>query len=113
MRRFLQMLIVVPAAFLLIVFAIANHHDVKVSLDPFARIDDATLSVHAPLFVVLIVAAMLGVVVGGIATWFSQGKHRRSEREARGEVDRLRRERSAASAGEPPRDNRPSLPAGG
>ncbi|MBV8564699.1 MAG: LapA family protein, partial [Methylobacteriaceae bacterium] len=41
---------------------------------------------------VLFAALMLGVLVGGIASWLSQGKHRRAARQYRAEAARLRAE---------------------
>jgi len=64
---------------ILVVFAVANRHLVTVSFDPF---DSAfpTVAVTMPLFAVIIVALLLGVVAGGIATWFRQGHWRRAAR---------------------------------
>jgi uncharacterized membrane protein len=42
------------------------------------------------LFIVLIVAIVVGVLLGGFFTWLSQGRHRRALRESRAEAARLR-----------------------
>ena len=78
MFRFLKVLILILLAIVLLGFAFANHHEVTVSFDPFASTDSAAFSITAPLFAVVIVAAMLGVVAGALATWVSQGRHRRA-----------------------------------
>src|SRR5580700_11219483 len=83
MFRFLKVLILI-----LLGFAFANHHEVTVSFDPFASTDSAAFSIAAPLFAVVIVAAMLGVVAGALAAWVSQGRHRRSSRQRRGEGEK-------------------------
>lgn len=81
-----------PAAFVLLVFAVANRHSVKVSLDPFGGAEAVGLSFSAPLFVVMIGAAMFGVLCGGVASWIAHGKYRKAARSARTETARLRAE---------------------
>ena len=56
------------------------------------------------MFVVLYVVLLIGVLAGGIATWFAQGHHRRGEkhwrREAQsltGELEKLRKTQRSPS----------------
>jgi len=106
MRKFFTALIVIPLALLFIVFAVANRHFVTVSFDPFnAR--DPSIAIALPLFAVIILVAMLGVVAGGIATWIRQGYWRRSARQyeaearqARAELADLRASTTAPAAGD-------------
>jgi len=79
-------------------FAFANRHFVTVSFDPFAGGDIPAFAIHAPLFAVLILAAMVGVVFGGAATWLAQGRRRKAARLARSEAERLRAEVQALKA---------------
>ena len=79
MRKFLTALIVIPVALILVTFAVANRHDVRVSFDPFMA-NDPALSVTRPLFLILILVAALGVVAGGCAVWFGQRHWRRAAR---------------------------------
>jgi predicted ribosomally synthesized peptide with SipW-like signal peptide len=80
MRRFLiTWLIVIPLAVIFVVFAVANRHFVTVSFDPFNS-SAPSVSVSVPLFVLIIVVAILGVIAGGSAAWFSQRHWRRSAR---------------------------------
>jgi uncharacterized integral membrane protein len=104
MRKFLTALVVVPVAILFIVFAVANRHPVTVSFDPFNS-SDPSIGATLPLFVVLIVVAILGVVAGGTATWIGQRHWRRAARQheadarrARGELVDLRAEMATARA---------------
>jgi uncharacterized integral membrane protein len=78
-RRIVNGLIFIPLAVIFIVFAVANRHLVTVSFDPF---DSATPSVAVtlPLFAVIIVVLVLGVVAGGVASWFQQRHWRRAAR---------------------------------
>jgi uncharacterized integral membrane protein len=80
MRKFFTALIVIPLGLIFIVFAVANRHLVTVSFDPFNS-TDPSIAVTLPLFVVIILVAILGVVAGGIATWFRQRRWRRAARQ--------------------------------
>ena len=96
MKNFLKLLVLAPIAALLLTFAFANRHIVTVSFDPFAEGDIAAFAITAPLFVILILTMMLGVVAGGAATWFAQGKYRKAARQNRAEAERLRNEAQMA-----------------
>ena len=106
MRKFFTALIVIPLALLFVVFAVANRHFVTVSFDPFnAR--DPSIAIALPLFAVIILVAMLGVLAGGAATWIRQGYWRRSARQyeagarqARAELADLRASTTAPAAGD-------------
>ncbi len=98
MVRFLKLVVVVPIAIALLAFAFANRHIVTVSFDPFPSGDVPAFAISLPLFVVLILTAILGVVAGGVAVWFAQGRHRRAARRARVEADRWRAEAEAGRA---------------
>ena len=95
MRKFLTALVLIPLGVVFIVFAIANRHLVTVSFDPFNA--DPSAGVRLPLFVVIIAVAILGVIAGGMATWFRQRhwrraarRHEADAREARTQLDDLR-----------------------
>jgi uncharacterized integral membrane protein len=89
MRKFLSAVILIPFAIVLTVFAVANRQLVTLSFDPFNSTEPA-LSLRMPLFVLMIVAAVLGVVAGGLATWFRQRHWRRSARHSAAELAKLR-----------------------
>jgi uncharacterized integral membrane protein len=101
MRKFLSAVILIPFAIVLTVFAVANRQFVTLSFDPFNSIDPA-LSLRMPLFVLMIVVAALGVIAGGLATWFRQRHWRRNARHSAAELAKLR---SAQGA-----DRLPALP---
>jgi uncharacterized metal-binding protein len=83
-RKILGMLVIVPLAIIFIAFAVVNRHLVTVSFDLFnfsaPNSSTSGLNLTLPLFVVIILAAMLGVVAGGIATWVGQWRRRRTLR---------------------------------
>src|ERR1700679_2803412 len=89
MRKFFNAAILIPLAVILVVFAVANRHMVTVSFDPFNS-HDAALSLTLPLFVVIIVVAILGVVAGGSATWLRQRRWRRAARQHEADARELR-----------------------
>ena len=96
-KRIVGWLVLVPLCAVLIVFALANRAPVAVNLNPFATPADPTLPGYGvPLFVVIFAALLVGVLLGGVATWFTQSHHRRDERAFRRENERLHRELEAA-----------------
>ncbi|WP_371348408.1 LapA family protein [Ancylobacter sp. IITR112] len=95
LRRLLLILIVLPVSVGLVMLAVANRHPVSLVVDPLTGAGG--WSVEVPLFLVVFTAMIIGVVLGGVAAWLSQGRYRkaarRSAREARSahaEVEELR-----------------------
>lgn len=91
LRKIVSALILVPLAILLVMFAVANREAVTVSFDPFDPAQPA-LSLRMPLFVLIFAFLILGVLLGGIAAWLRQGRHRRASRALRADIGGLRRE---------------------
>jgi uncharacterized integral membrane protein len=87
--------IVVPLAVIMIVFAVANRQWVTVSFDPFSSLPDPAYAASFPLFAIILVSLVLGVLIGGSATWLRQGVWRRTARRLKGEVHALRQELEA------------------
>jgi hypothetical protein len=112
MIRFFKVAILIVCAIVLLGFAFANRDFVTVSFDPFSSTDNAAFSIPAPLFAVVTVAAMLGVVAGALATWFSQGRHRRASRLSRMEADKWRAQAQALKTAHPQETAHPALPSG-
>ena len=98
MVNFLKALILLPLAILVVLLAVANRGPVTLSLDPFSR-EAPEIAVTLPLFAVIFGAVMLGVVIGGMAAWLAQGKHRRAERRYKREARRLRAHTAPARPG--------------
>ena len=89
MKAFFKALVLVPVALVIVLFSVANRGAVRVSLDPFSR-DLPMFSIELPLFAVVLAAIAVGVLVGGLASWIAQGKHRKAARRNRREVQALR-----------------------
>jgi hypothetical protein len=91
MNRFVIAILMLVGAALLVAFAIANRNLVTVSFDPFERGAPAYV-VTLPLYVLAFVILILGVALGGIVGWFTQGKRRRYRRRLESELNRVRAE---------------------
>ena len=109
MIRFLKALVLLPVAILIVLLAVANRDPVTLSLDPFSR-EAPEIAAQLPLFAVIFAAVMVGVVIGGTATWLAQGKHRRARRQFRREVTQLRGETERLRTQSRPSSSLPSLP---
>jgi hypothetical protein len=78
-----------------IVVAVANRHQVSLSLDPFNAKAPA-VAFNLPLFWVIMGAGLIGLVLGGWSTWLSQAPTRQALREAEEKIRRLERENEVA-----------------
>jgi uncharacterized integral membrane protein len=103
-RKIVTVLILVPLAFAIVMFAVSNRTAVTLAFDPFGA-EPPLLSLSLPLFIVLLLTLIAGVVVGGAATWSRQRKWRRRARrhaadlkDARAEAQALRRQLEASAA---------------
>jgi uncharacterized integral membrane protein len=105
--RFLKALILLPIAILIVLLAVANRTPVTLSLDPFSQ-DAPEFATQLPLFAVIFAAVMLGVVIGGTASWLAQGKNRKSRRELRRETRQLRYETERLKAQSAPATTLPA-----
>jgi uncharacterized integral membrane protein len=104
LRRAWKYVLGVPAAIILLTLAVINRHSVRLVLDPF-RPDEPVLSLVLPFYAYLIGMLVIGIVIGGLATWVTQARWRRTARRRaaeaqrwQSEADRLARERQAAIA---------------
>jgi len=107
MRKFfVTWLVVIPLSLIFVVFAVANHHLVTVSFDPFNS-TDPSVAIKLPLFVIIIAVAILGVLAGGTASWLRQRHWRRTARQHEAEAAAVRAElanlRASISRGDPRR----------
>jgi uncharacterized integral membrane protein len=91
MRKFFMTLLAIVLGLFFVIFAVANRHLVTVSFDPFNS-TTPTVAITLPLFLVLIIVAILGVVAGGTATWFRQHHWRRAARQHEADARQTRAE---------------------
>jgi uncharacterized integral membrane protein len=108
-RKIVTALVLIPLAIVCIAFAVANRQTVVITLDPFDPGNPA-LTIALPLFVLIPILVIAGVLLGGIAAWLGQRKWRRAarrtEREARdlrAELEQVRRRNDVAALPAAPR----------
>ena len=101
MKRLLKYLLLVPIAAAVLVIAEANRHRVPIYLDPLAGSSAEGTQVTLPLFAVILAGVAVGVILGSVATYFEQGRHRRAARIARADAESLRAELARLSRTRP------------
>jgi len=96
------------SAIFFVTLAVANRHDVTLVLDP-VKPESPVFSLTGPFFVFLFGALFAGIILGGTASWLTQGKWRKTARQRtreaykwKQEADRMTRDRELAP--------RPGLP---
>jgi uncharacterized integral membrane protein len=112
-RKIVTAIIAVPLVAIMVAFAVANRQAVTVSLDPLASAAPS-YAATVPLFALIFVVLILGVLIGGFAAWLRQGKWRRIARRLdadmralRDEIAALRRTSAAASPPTQPAERPP------
>jgi uncharacterized integral membrane protein len=97
LRRIVAVVVLVPLAIVIVAFAVANRQTVAISFDPF---DPAhpIYSTATWLFVPILGALILGVVIGGAASWSGQGRWRTTARKLEREIQVLRGKLSSYEA---------------
>ena len=116
LRNIVTAVILIPLAIIIVGFAVANRQAVTVSFDPFDSSQPA-YSLTLPLFAVIFLLVILGVVIGGVAAWLRQSKWRTAARRAEAqnrdlnaEVTMLRRRLDVTERQEVPTRGEPSPP---
>jgi uncharacterized integral membrane protein len=109
-KRIISLLVLVPVAIVLIVLSVANRQMVTLALNPFDR-SDQVLSLSLPFFVFLFLAVIVGMIVGSLATWLNQGKHRARARSSKKEAVKWHKEADRLKADTEPKGDRAGLPA--
>jgi uncharacterized integral membrane protein len=97
-RKLVTALMLILLALVLVSFAVANRQIVTVSLDPFDQANPA-LVVSQPVYLVVFVVLIVGVMIGGCAAWLRQARWRGRARRAEAQLSTL--QVSALRAGAP------------
>jgi uncharacterized integral membrane protein len=90
-RKIVSAVVLVPLAVVIIIFAVANRQSVTVSFDPFSTTSPA-YAVTLPLFVLIVVLIILGVLIGGTVAWVGQARWRRAAHKLDAETRALHQE---------------------
>ena len=80
-RRAIAVLILGPLMVLIVALAVANRQTVAISFDPFNAVDPA-YGAQLPLYLLVLLLVIAGVLIGGIAAWLMQSRWRRRARRA-------------------------------
>jgi uncharacterized integral membrane protein len=98
MVRYLKLLVILPVAIVVVALAVINRGPATLTFLP-PQLGGVTATL--PMFVVIFLSVMAGVLIGGMAAWFVQGRHRRLERTYRREADALKAEAQRLKAMQP------------
>lgn len=92
--RYLRYLFLAVLAICLITVALANRQFVTLRLLPqdMAAFSGLTFSIELPLFVVVFVGIIAGLLIGFVWEWFREHKHRAEAGRAKREAKTLERE---------------------
>jgi len=90
-KTFLRIIVLGPIAIVVVALAVVNNQPVTLVLDPFNP-TAPFFSLTIPLYVVFFATLAVGVLVGGVGSWFGQGHVRRAARQSRREAARLKAE---------------------
>jgi uncharacterized integral membrane protein len=106
-RKIVTVLILIPLALAIALFAVSNRAPVLIGFDLFGE-QPPMFAYPMPLFLALLAALILGVVIGGVSAWSVQRKWRRRARRlaaelktAQAETAVLRRQLEAPRAAQP------------
>ena len=99
--RILSMILIFAVTVVLLTILVINRHPVRMTLDPLNP-HDPMFAMELPFFYFIVGLILIGVLLGGMASWFGQGKWRRTARQRtqeamrwKSEAERLARERDA------------------
>jgi len=108
-RKIVTVLVLLPAALAIVLFAVGNRAPVIIALDPFGA-EPPMFTLSIPLFLLTLIVLILGVIVGGISAWLRQSRWRSRARRlagelkvSRAETETLRRQLEASAAQPQPR----------
>lgn len=92
--RFLRLIFLIVLAVVLISIALANRAMVTLTLLPEALADLAGFNprIDMPLFIVILLGIVAGLLIGFVWEWFREHKHRAEARRRAREAGRLERE---------------------
>ncbi len=97
--RSLKLLFLLPIGIAIVTLAVMNRTPTRLVYWPSSLGGELALTV--PLFVALMLALIVGVVLGGGAAWLAQSRHRQAERRYRREAESLKSEAERLKAMQP------------
>jgi len=74
LKKIFSWIVVLPIAIIVVLFSVSNRDSFGFTLWPLPFV------VELPVFIVVLLSALLGVIWGGLVAWLSAGKSRRQAR---------------------------------
>jgi uncharacterized integral membrane protein len=90
--RFIKNVILFLIAVVVVALAVVNRHTVSLSLNPFDPQDPRLTIANIPLFWVMFASLSVGIIIGGLGAWSSQGRWRKEARVKRREAAKWHKE---------------------
>ncbi len=98
MKRFIKAVFLVIVFAVIVSFAVANRHSVRLILDPFQN-RDAALGVEGALYIYLLAALFVGMFIGAFVMWSGQRRWRVAAKTGRKEAALWKREAETLKRG--------------
>lgn len=92
LKRLTGWFVLIPLCLILVIFALANRQTVTIHLDPLSLENPLIGPFEVPMYFVIYGTLLFGVLIGGIASWFSAGRVRRERRQFRKQAHQLENE---------------------
>lgn len=87
MNRLISVFILVPVGIIIIALAVANRQPVTLAVPPDVN-GEPLFSASLPLFAVVFVSLLVGMIIGSCATWVKQGRYRKRATQQKAEATR-------------------------
>ncbi|MDD9910036.1 MAG: LapA family protein [Ahrensia sp.] len=85
LNRLTTLFILVPVGIIVLALAVANRQSVTLAVPPDVN-GEPLFSATMPMFAVVFVSVLIGMVIGSCATWFKQGRYRKDARVQKSQV---------------------------
>ena len=89
-KKFFWFVVMLPIGIVLATLMVINRHSVGFVYNPFVAKEFAQ-KIEMPFFFYLLGALIVGTIIGGMATWFAQGRWRKAARKRSREAHELRK----------------------
>lgn len=90
--RLVHWVVTLPLALIVVIFAVSNRADVVVTFWPLP------VTLGAPLYLVVLLALLVGFLIGEFLAWLNAGRTRRALRQSKRRIEALESELTATQA---------------
>jgi heme/copper-type cytochrome/quinol oxidase subunit 1 len=89
-KKFFWFVVMMPLGVILATLMVVNRHNVGFVYNPFVAKEFAQ-KIEMPFFFYLLGALIIGTIIGGVTTWFAQGRWRKVARKRAREASDMRK----------------------